>query len=806
MYSEYLKKVYSNSPILSDKWPPTPSKKYINLVVVKSGGCRDDYIGYTLQGNVMRVLELKKKITIEQILEAEKGRNKPRLVLIEGAPGIGKSTLAWELCRKWEEFSCMKQYSLVILLRLREEEVQKITNVCQLFCSESFTNEDKDTLAKEVSRQQGRGILFILDGFDELPNPLQHKGFLLNLIMGHELPDSTVIVTSRPSATDKLLISCRPLIQKRVEILGFTQKGVEDYASSIFSSDPEKLEKFKNYTSPLNNPAINSLMYVPLNAAVIVEIFRNSKGSFLPKTLTEVYKELCLTIINRYLKIHHPLVKVKKFENLSQDLSTDLYEQFLLLSEVAFEAFKDGKIILNDAPHNLTHFGFLDSVTSLYGGEEISYNFLHLTVQEFFAAYHIAHLGSSGLKVFQQYGEDRRWNIVWRFVAGLTKFKEYEGFIDKSIFIQNKQFTLFLFQCLFEARTTEYFSSILNTSQPIALVEANYPTSLDAYAIGYCIANFCIGVSWHVNLLGVSGHSFTCGLNTNQSSVGDIEELILVGCPLEVAELNKSHSLCKTTKLHLGYCQLGNNDMIHLSELIPHLTCLKNLSIAYNRVTDGEEDGLLKVLHQLYDSEVTQLDIRDTGLCELLNSPNSCQDNYFSAIKRLIDPALGKLDTLNVGHHLCSEAISGDKLVNVLSTPSSLKFLMLYFYPRISPHTLHLKNNTHLVTLSLFSNTLISFNIQDLVDIVNHNKTLQHLSIARFRYADIDAVRPLVKAVYENNILVNVDLGIVSIGETKEEVTDYMTTHHKDLTFDSRIAWARMSAYFWSDIFSMHYQ
>lgn len=53
----------------------------------------------------------------------------------------------------------------------------------------------------------------------------------------------------------------------------------------------------------------------------------------------------------------------------------------------------------------------------------------------------------------------------------------------------------------------------------------------------------------------VSGHSFICGLNTNKSSVGDIEELMLIGCPLEVAALNKSHSLRSTTKLHLSYCQ-----------------------------------------------------------------------------------------------------------------------------------------------------------------------------------------------------------------------------------------------------------
>ena len=192
--------------------------------------CRDDYIGHILLGNITEVLEKRKEISIEQILEAEEGQGKLQLILIEGAPGIGKSTLAWELCRKWEEFACMRQYRLVILLRLREEEVQSIAMVSQL-----FESEDKEALAKDVSDSQGRGILFILDGFDELPKQLQQKGFLLNLIKGRVLPESTVLVTSRPSATGELLTSCRPQIQKHVEVLGFTQQSVHAYSSSHLS-------------------------------------------------------------------------------------------------------------------------------------------------------------------------------------------------------------------------------------------------------------------------------------------------------------------------------------------------------------------------------------------------------------------------------------------------------------------------------------------------------------------------------------------------------------------------------------------
>ena len=771
--------MYKNSPISPDtKWPPTPSRQFISLVVVEGGHkCRDDYIGHILQGNITEVLEKRKEISIEQILEAEEGQGKLRLVLIEGAPGIGKSTLAWELCRKWEEFACMRQYRLVTLLRLREEEVQSIASVSQL-----FESEDKEALAKDVSDSQGRGILFILDGFDELPKQLQQKGFLLNLIKGRVLPESTVLVTSRPSATGELLTSCRPQIQKHVEVLGFTQQSVHAYASSIFSSEPENLERFIAYISASNNPAINSLMYVPLNAAIVVEIFRDCKSNkLLPHTLTELYTQLCLTILNRYLKIHYPSVIAEKFE----DLPPDLYQQFLHLSETAYEGVKNEGVILHAIPSDLTHFGFLDAVPALYGGGGVSYNFLHLTVQEFFAAYHISNLSRSGLEVFQKHGKKQRWNMVWRFVAGLTKFRDYDGHIDKHVFIQDDEkldFSLFLFQCLFEAQTMKHFSATLKSLSGIAIVHAWSPTSLDTYALGYCIATFPMGVSWHVTLWGNVHHSFTCGLQTNTPSVGVIEKMYILDCPLRFTEL-KSNPIYQVKGLLLLNCQLTNADMVLLSELIPQLTCLRALYIQHNHATDGQQEGLLKVLHQLYHSNVTQLDISNTGLGELLNSPH----DYSSAIKRLIDPSSRKLEFLGVGER--DDSSVDNVLVDLLSAPSSLKDLSLHT-SCLSLHVEHLKNNTQLLALQLYCLDMSS-QVPYLINIVSHNKTIRYLLFEKFLLTEqnIDAVRPLVSAIHGNRTLERIDLLIEGLGDSDKAVSDYMTTHYRDLTLDSRITW-----------------
>ena len=742
--------MYENSSISPDsKWPPTPSREFITLAVVQGqlGRARDRCIGHTLQGNVKQVLDYRKEISIDQIFEADKGQKKPRLVLMKGAPGIGKSTLAWELCRKY-----IRQYSLVVLLRLREEEVQEISNVSQLFHENE--SQDMKLLVEEVLKRQGRDILFILDGFDELPETLQKRGFLLDLIKGYVLPASTVLVTSRPSATAELCTSCRP--QKHIEILGFTQESVETYASSVFSSEPEQLEKFKTYISASNNPAINSLMYIPLNAAIIVLIFQDCKSdSLLPHTLTELYTQLCLTILNRYLES----VSVDKFENLP----ADLYKQFLHLSEVAFEGIKSEEVIFHTVPPGLINFGFLDAVSALYGGRRVSYNFLHLTLQEFFAAYHISHLSSNGLEAFKQHGKDERWNVVWRFVAGLTKFEGYNNYItDDDVFIESREnneirLSRFFIQCLFEAQAVDHFSSIFGTPLTIIHVDIRYSsTVLDCYAVGYCIANFHTGISWSVDILGVKDlTSFMCGLNTNVPSVGVVEKLHIEKC--EDINIREFPLVLLDVTVLIITSYYGD---YNLSEFISNMTCLKELDMEYSNYT---EDDMFKTLQQLLHSNVTTLNIVDTGFCKFLMHS---RHDFYSALKFLICPLSGKLEKLHIGDEDDNYDHS-DSLASLVSGPSSLKYLSLVFPSpsSFSSHIPYLQNNTCLTTLHIHIQDDELYGTRDdeiflgIAEIVEHNKTLQHLVIDEVVYFEkMDSLRTLVGAISKNKTLLSIEV------------------------------------------------
>ena len=365
---------------------------------------------------------------------------------------------------------------------------------------------------------------------------------------------------------------------------------------------------------------------------------------------------------------------------------------------------------------------------------------------------------------------------MWRFVAGLTKFSHYEGHVDCSMFHIRKInaklcFTEFLPQCLFEAQSARCFSSILKTSTTSTSVYLSHPTALDAYALGYCIANFPIGVPWDVEICYGDHHSFTCGLSTKLPCEGVITRLHIFQGHIVLTDL-WSYPLGDISTLHLvPQNRLTNTDLVHLSELIPHLPCLEKLDISSNDeiVTDVQQDGLLKVLHQLYN--VTSLDLIGVSSAKYSH-------DHFTALKHLIDPSSGKLKHLG----LDDIDVTDDECLNLLSAPSSLKSLAL-LTNKLPSHALHLKNNSHLTTLEIHSIPLNpDTDVSALIDLVNHNGTLEELSVGWFEVSeDIDPLRRLVRALQGNCNLQRIEM----IWNSRE---DEVTTELKELaSLDPRI-------------------
>ena len=82
-----------------DTWPPVVNLSFINLALIKksklSGSKSYDY---SVQGNMDDILESKERIKYEEVFDTF---GSGELVLIEGCPGGGKTTLVNKVARDW---------------------------------------------------------------------------------------------------------------------------------------------------------------------------------------------------------------------------------------------------------------------------------------------------------------------------------------------------------------------------------------------------------------------------------------------------------------------------------------------------------------------------------------------------------------------------------------------------------------------------------------------------------------------------------------------------------------------------------
>ena len=400
-YKKYLQSYY-NARVLApaDKYLPTLHTPYINLAMISRDrhdrGERDEFTLKTLHGGVDQILESKSPINIEDLLSSGSSGKPVRFLLVEGPPGIGKSTFAWELCRRWNEIESLRDYHTVVLLKLREKWVLNATSLSDLFRYPSNPDFSKN-IAEELVATQGKHLLLVLDGFDEVSHSFHEDSVINSILCKQLLPECTIILTTRPSAKATLRRICQPQVDKHVEIIGFTEEERVRYITEVFSKEPELQANFLKYMFLV--PHIKSMMYIPLNCAIIAQVYSESQSSHhlaIPRTRTQLYKALSHSLLVRHMKMKEGNREYTSI--LPEGLNKEDMERFRVLAKFAFDSYHKGRskkvtFFKEDIPEGLVHFGFMNESTEMYAGKgvEQTLSFLHLSLQEYLAAWHIAH-------------------------------------------------------------------------------------------------------------------------------------------------------------------------------------------------------------------------------------------------------------------------------------------------------------------------------------------------------------------------------------------------------------------------------
>ncbi|CAI8038961.1 NACHT, LRR and PYD domains-containing protein 3 [Geodia barretti] len=338
-YKQYLQSCY-NARVLApaDKYLPTLDAPYINLAMIRREHCnpkqRDEFTRQTLHGGVDEILQSKTPINIEDLLTPDDSGNPVRFILVEGPPGIGKSTFAWEACRRWDEIESLRNYHVVVLLKLREKWVLNAASLSDLIRYPSHP-DFSNSIAEELVKLQGEKLLFVLDGFDEVSHSFHENSVIKSILCRQLLPECTIILTTRPSAKSILESICQPRVDKHVEIIGFTEEERVRYITEVFSNEPELQVNFLKYM--FHVPHVKSMMYIPLNCAIIAQVYYESQSSrhlAIPKTRTQLYKALTHSLLVRHMKM-----KESNFEctsMLPEGLNIEDKDMFMTLAKFCF--------------------------------------------------------------------------------------------------------------------------------------------------------------------------------------------------------------------------------------------------------------------------------------------------------------------------------------------------------------------------------------------------------------------------------------------------------------------------------------
>ncbi len=137
-----------------------------------------------------------------------------------------------------------------------------------------------------------------------------------------------MVITSRPSMTAELFTRCKPQISKLIEILGFTEQDIQNYAQSVFSN-AEHWAEFFRYIS--DNPLVHSMMYIPLNTAIVVALYKQSTEEAdrpAPKTMTQLYDAVSRALLRRHITEKSLVPETYRIPANLVDLSLEILKQF----------------------------------------------------------------------------------------------------------------------------------------------------------------------------------------------------------------------------------------------------------------------------------------------------------------------------------------------------------------------------------------------------------------------------------------------------------------------------------------------
>ena len=455
--------------------------------------------------------------------------------------------------------------------------------------------------------------------------------FFPRLVAGEFLPKSSILITSRPGVVTPVLRT--HVANRLVEILGFTQEQVKQYIFSYFRTSGVEISQ--NLIDDLQAyPNVASTCYVAINLTIICYVYLAS-GFKLPATLTEVYEQFVIHAIQRHTK-RAILLDTKNGSESMHTSSIETVSGFddsvntVLkgLGQLALEGIVRGTLsFTRDEIARACCLGVSEEFDG-YGllrvllvfrrhGPECNYQFLHLTVQEYLAAYTVSQMGDQQENWLHENLTNDTCEMVLRFFCGMNRFKSHSAQSIISTFITAP----FILECVFEGQWVEACQLFAEkTSNILTIRGQNHTSPYRTLVYGYVMANS--GTQWHLQWTECRIGEHELKSIRQHLQPGTLKQLSLVQISFatkeaadELAEL--IYSQVELTELTLHQMQLHDNELRSISKALASHKALKSIKLTQNILPQGSHDhmGLLTTVPSL-----KTLDLSENNLYE-----NDCQ-------------------------------------------------------------------------------------------------------------------------------------------------------------------------------------
>ena len=738
------------------------------------------------------------------IFKAHAECQSPRTILIEGDPGMGKTTYCQKLAYDWATKKdkwdpSFPEIEVLLLLKCNEIQSNIWEAIDDQILPEEMEDQAKECFFKFIRENQSK-VLLVLDGLDEV-DPSNLK-FLFSLIQGKELSGCYIVVTSRHEAGSKVRRYCDTLW----EIEGFTKKDAESFILKYFKNINKEHLAWKLIERIWDVPFLfesqqdrdlSELTKNPLNTALLCVICEDFEG-VIPTSRTELYTEIVLCVLRRY-------EQKQGLASKNEDLMTVYKKELIDLGRMALESLLKGELYFEKHKSDggfivLSKFGFLSLQA---GGSKrkvvVRYAFLHKSFQEFFAGLYLAYKLIEGEIECKSVVTDQRYKNelyqVFLFAIGIlvsTSEKTAESLVTyMARNIRSLQSAkgvskrlVFSLGCL-----SEYESLVYTLGEHLHIPYLNLKSEIEEDAVVFLSKALAVNSSLTYldlrgNRIGSSGaaslsqalavNSSLTNLDLSKNRFGNsgaasLAQALAVNSSLTKLDLSENRfgnsgagSLAQAltvnsslTKLDLSENRFGNSGAASLAQALAVNSSLTNLNLRGNSIGGSGAASLSQALS--VNSSLTNLDLRrnsisHSGAASLSQAlaVNSSLTNLDLSWNSIGDSGAASLSqALAVNSSLTNLDLRGSRIGD-----SGAAFL-----------SQALGVNSSLTNLDLSWNTIGDSGVATLSQALAVTSSLTNLDLRGSRIGDSGATF-LSQALAVNSSLTNLDLSWNSIGDS----------------------------------------